>query len=43
MITRTPGIHILGLANCEVEYYGMLVGVHVEEVGYDAVGDTFAA
>lgn len=43
MIPRTPGIRILGLDNCEVEYQGMLVGVHVEEVGYDTVGDTLAA
>lgn len=43
MITGTPIIHILGHDNCKVEYCGMLVGIHVEEVGYDTVGDTLAA
>lgn len=43
MITRTPIIHILGHDNCKVEYYGMLVGIHVEKVRYDTVGDTLAA
>lgn len=33
MIIRT--LIILGHDNCEIEYYGMLVGVPVEELGYD--------
>lgn len=35
MIARTPNIHILDHYNCKVECYGMLVGVHVEELEYD--------
>lgn len=33
MIIRT--LIILGHDNREIEYYGMLVGVPVEELGYD--------
>lgn len=36
-ITRILIIHILDHSNCDVEYYGMLVGVHVEELGYDTI------
>lgn len=34
LMTRILIIHILGHDNSEVEYYGLLAGVHCEELGY---------
>lgn len=36
-ITRILIINILDHNNCDIEYYGMLVGVPVEELGYDTI------
>lgn len=41
--TGTPIIHILRHDNCKVEYYGILVGVHVEELEYDTVRNKLVA
>lgn len=35
-------MHILD-HNFEVEYFGMLVGVYVEELGYDTISSKLAA
>lgn len=43
MLARTPIIHILGHYSCKVECYGMLVGVHVEELEYDTVRNKLVA
>lgn len=36
-------IHILDHNNCAVEYFGMLVGVYVRELGYDTIRSKLAA
>lgn len=36
-------IHILDHNNCAVEYFGMLVGVYVQELGYDTIRSKLAA
>lgn len=43
IITRTLMIHILDHNNCAVEYFGMLVGVYVQELGYDTIRSKLAA
>lgn len=43
LLTRNLIIHILGRVNCEVGYYGMVVVVRVEEMGYDTIRNKLVA